>query len=86
MFDVDFCINNTCAESNLIELKLWAELHGLIKKITNDGGSGGIVFPATTGVCFNLPDLNLPSGMILGIRVIGPETGEELNENTVVVP
>ncbi len=85
---VDICLANSCLESNLIEWKTWLEFQGQKISIVNAGSDGSIVLPAGFSSCFTLipPSIDLPSGLVWGIRLIGPVKGEEFCVHTVTVP
>ncbi len=55
---------------------------------TDLGSDGSIVLPAGFSSCFTLipPSIDLPSGLVWGIRLIGPVKGEEFCVHTVTVP
>ena len=87
-YGVDICIANPCTEPESVELKIWAEFQGQKIAIINAGSDGSIVLPAEFSICFTLvpPSLDLPSGLVGGIRLIDPVKGEEFCVHTVTVP
>ena len=87
-YGVDICIANPCTEPESVELKIWAEFQGQKIAIINAGSDGSIVLPAEFSICFTLvpPSLDLPSGLVGGIRLIDPVKGEEFCAHTVTVP
>ncbi len=87
-YGIDICLNNPCLEPETMEFKVWVNYFGREISIVSVGDSGTFGLPGCFDTCITLipPSINLPPGVVWGIRLVNPVTGEETCVHTVTIP